>query len=711
MSPSVAVRRSASGYFNLLASLLLLALLALAPHRVDAADFSLEQVRGYAFPQDLVAARASDHVAWIVNDHGQRNIKIASAPAFQPRQITRYVQDDGQEISSLRISDDGQRIVYVRGGEHGGNWDGELPINPASSPVATKVELWSVASRGGNPVHLAEGDYPALSPDGRQVVFLKDSAAWVVPSDGSKEPRRLFTTRGEVQSPAWSPDGKRIAFVASRDSHAFIGVYRDDAMPLLWLAPSTSRDSAPRWSPDGKRIAFVREPGEGGPPKPRLKFQASPWAIWVADASTGEGVERWKSSDALRDSNYYEAPEWADGGNLIFRSYRDGWQHLYSLPANSNQPILLTPGDYMVENFALSHDLRQILFDANTGGDADDEDRRHLFRVAVAGGAPQALTVGAGLEWTPVSTGGKGHTVFFSATAQRPPLPALLAEDGSTRLLENLPADFPLASMVVPKRVSFKAEDGVIVHGQLFEPVGAKSQRPAVVYVHGGPQRQMLLGWHYMGYYSNDYAMNQYLASRGYVVLSINYRLGPGYGHDYHFPADAGPRGASEYRDVRAGGRFLQTLPGVDGERIGIYGGSYGGYLTAMALAHDSALFEVGVDVHGVHDWVADEYRGFFVRKRYEVPPDAELSMDVGWKSSPVSAVSSWKSPVLFIHGDDDRNVRVSQTVDLVQRLNGIGVHQESLILVDETHSIQRYANVLRMNAAVAEFLQRHLGE
>lgn len=706
-----AARRSALACFKPLPSLLLLVVMALATQRADAADFTLEQVRSYAFPQDIVAARASDHVAWIVDDHGRRNIKVASAPGFKPRQITRYLEDDGQEISSLRISGDGQRIVYVRGGEHGGNWDGELPISPTSSPVATKVELWSVASSGGNPVRLGEGDYPVLSPDGRQVLFLKDSAAWIVPSDASKEPRRLFTTRGQVQSPAWSPDGKRIAFVASRGSHAFIGIYSDDATPLLWLMPSTSRDSMPRWSPDGKRIAFVRSPGAGGPPKPRLEFEANPWAIWVADASTGEGQERWKSGETLRDSNAYEAPEWAEGGSLIFRSYHDGWQHLYSLPANSSEPVLLTPGDYMVENFALSHDRRHIIFDANTGGDADDQDRRHLFRVAVSGGVPQALTSGVGLEWSPVSTGGKGHTLFFSGTAQRPPLPALLAEDGSTRLLENVPADFPLASMVAPKRVSFKAEDGMTVHGQLFEPVGAKGRRPAVVYVHGGPERQMLLGWHSMGYYSNDYAVNQYLASRGYVVLAINYRLGPGYGHDYHFPAAAGPRGASEYRDVRAGGRFLQSLPGVDGERIGIYGGSYGGYLTAMALAHDSALFKVGVDVHGVHDWVVDDYDGFFVRKGYEVPPDAELSMDIGWKSSPVSAVSTWKSPVLFIHGDDDRNVRINQTVDLVQRLKGTGVHQESIILVDETHSIQRYANVLRMNQAVAEFLQRHLGD
>jgi dipeptidyl aminopeptidase/acylaminoacyl peptidase len=230
------------------------------------------------------------------------------------------------------------------------------------------------------------------------------------------------------------------------------------------------------------------------------------------------------------------------------------------------------------------------------------------------------------------------------------------------------------------------------------------------VYLHGGPPRQMLLGWHYMGYYSNDYALNQYLASRGFIVLAVNYRLGIGYGRDFQFPAKAGPRGASEYQDVQAGGRYLQSLADVDTRRVGVYGGSYGGYLTAMALARNSDLFAVGVDIHGVHDWLGQgEASKVFRRERYESAPDLKEAIDMMWTSSPASDLSAWRSPVLFIHGDDDRNVSIAQTVDLVQRLRKTGVHQEELVLVDETHSIQRYANELRMNAAVAEFLERYL--
>src|SRR5208283_5973440 len=138
-------------------------------------------------------------------------------------------------------------------------------------------------------------------------------------------------------------------------------------------------------------------------------------------------------------------------------------------------------------------------------------------------------------------------------------------------------------------------------HAQLFLPhnAGDGLRHPALCFFHGGSRRQMLLGFHYMYYYSNSYAMNQYLASQGYIVLAVNYRSGIGYGMKFREALNYGATGASEYNDVVGAGLYLKNRPDVDPTRIGLWGGSYGGYLTALGLARASNLFAAGVDFHG----------------------------------------------------------------------------------------------------------------
>ena len=237
---------------------------------------------------------------------------------------------------------------------------------------------------------------------------------------------------------------------------------------------------------------------------------------------------------------------------------------------------------------------------------------------------------------------------------------------------------------------------------------GAAS-KPGVIFVHGGPPRQMLLGWHYMGYYSNAYAVNQYLAAHGFTVLSVNYRLGIGYGRAFRQPDHAGPAGSSEYQDVLAGARFLQTVPGVDPARIGIWGGSYGGLLTALGLARNSEVFKAGVDYHGVHDWSRDLEEEHGPPKRYE-QGDWAQAMKVAFQSSPDASISTWRSPVLLIQGDDDRNVRFDQAVDLARRLDSQGVRYEALVIPNEIHGFLRYASWLQADRAAVDFLTRELG-
>ena len=688
----------------------------MARPRANAQSFTMEQVKSYPFPNELTASGSGSRIAWAFNERGLRNVWVAEGPDFKARRLTNYTVDDGQELTSLSVSEDGKYVVYVRGGDHGSNFDSAAPVNPALSATQTRVQIWSVPFAGGEPKMIGEGDEPVISPKSDRVVFVKERGIWTVPIDGSSAAKRMFFARGECGSPEWSPDGSRLGFVTNRGDHSFIGVYTNDSTPIVYLSPSTARDSSPRWSPDGKRIVFVRRPGNGGAPEPILEQRPQAWSIWTADATTGEGSQLWKSPFALRGSppstHGGTNLHWAAAGRIVFLSYLDGQPHLYSISEKGGEPLLLTPGNYMAEYITISPDRTYLVFAGNAGTDADDIDRRHIVKVPVDKAEPTVLTPGKGLEWTPFVTGDGKYIAYLAATAQRPPLPTVMTVGGGrpmTIAQDRLPSDFPSNQLVVPKKVVYKSPDGLNIHAQLFEAAGGAAKKPAIIYVHGGPPRQMLLGWHYSDYYTNAYALNQYLASRGYVVLSVNYRLGIGYGHDFHRPANAGVQGASEYLDVKAGGEYLQKLPQVDAKRIGIYGGSYGGYLTALALARDSKLFAAGVDIHGVHNWTA-ERAAPLLENRYERPPDLQKALDVAWQSSPVASMSTWKSPVLVIHGDDDRNVRFSQTTDLVRRLEKAGVTFEELVIPDDTHHFMRHANLVKVNNATAAFFDRIFG-
>jgi dipeptidyl aminopeptidase/acylaminoacyl peptidase len=675
----------------------------------------LEAALSYPFEQDLVSAESGDTIAWVQVVRGVRNIWVARGPAFTPRQITHNSADDGQELSGLAFSPDGTRLVWARGGDHDANWpaNGGLEPDPAADPTEPKVTIWTALVAGGEPVKVTEGDEPTISADG-VLAYVKDHQVWTTSLDGKATPERLFFDRGHVGELVWSPRGDRLAFVSDRGDHAFVGVFTAKDQPIVYLAPTTDRAGSPRWSPDATSIAFVRVRGGSAWPESMMADAPEPWSIWTAPADGGDAALVWKSpktpDGSFPDTDGEANLFWMAGGKLAFLADLDGWPHLYSVPAGGGEPTLLTPGAFTVEHVTRSHDGRSLIYAANTGGTKDDSERRHIFEVGVGGGAPVALTSGTTIDWTPAAM--HDAIAYIAAGYSAPPEVAVVGLNGKDRreiAAGDAASGFSTAAMVEPRAVTFTAPDGLTVHGQLFQAPGGGT-KPGVIFVHGGPPRQMLLGWHYMDYYSNSYAVNQYLAAHGFTVLSVNYRLGIGYGRAYKHPAHAGPTGASEYQDVLAGAKYLQTVPDVDPKRIGIWGGSYGGLLTAQALARNSDVFKAGVDWHGVHDWTRELHKEMDGQPRGYDPGAEDKAMAVAFASSPEADVAKWTSPVLLIQGDDDRNVLFAQTVDLARKLEDRGVTVEELVIPNEIHGFLQHRSWVAADAATVDFLDRKLG-
>jgi dipeptidyl aminopeptidase/acylaminoacyl peptidase len=693
--------------------------------------FTVDQILSFPSPENLTASPVGSAIAWTFNERGVRNIYVAEGPGFEPRRITSYQEDDGQELTQLSFSKGGRTIVYVRGGDHGSNRPDDAPPDPSGSSIQPRVEVWSVPLAGGLPRLIGEGDDPVLSPDGSRVAFVKEHRIWIAPIEGSESPQPAFYARGKSESPEWSPDGRTLMFVSNRGDHSFIGLFTP-GQPIRFLAPSTSRDSSPVWSPDGRKIAFLRQPGTGGAPPSPLARTELPWSILVAPIDSTDPTSTAPLTTAITSGNSPVDPilqnpggigfRWAADDHLVLMLYRDGWPHLYSIhhPGAGGRPALLTPGPFLVEQVTLTPDRRFAVYNTNTGPqgthDPSDVARRHLFKVAIdAAMPPTPLTSGPGIEWSPVVTSDGQTVAFLISDAQQPPHPAVISLSGGRPRpigLDRLPSDFPSTQLVTPELVSFRASDGVEAHGQLFKPAGGAARKPAIVYVHGGGPRQMLLGWHYRWEYANDYGANQYLASRGFIVLSVDYRLSVGYGQKFQFPDNTGARGAAEYRDILAAGRYLQSRPEVDPNRIGIWGASLGGYLTALALGRNSDVFAAGVDLHGVHDRIAAPNPEQLARAMAGdgiTESDLRQALKVEFESSPIAAVPTWKSPVLLIHGDDDRTVAFHQTVDLKRRLEDKGVRVEELVLPDDVHDALLWRNWKTSITAMARFFEQEL--
>jgi dipeptidyl aminopeptidase/acylaminoacyl peptidase len=704
---------------------------------------TIEQFLSPASPLEVRAAKRADRIAWVTYDRGMRNVYTAAAPEFKPVRLTRFLDDDGVDLTEVAISDAGSIVVFVRGSApNRAGW----VANPSHDPAGGEQAIWAVRTTGGGPAwRVVRGSSPALSPDGRYLLFVKDSQIYrarVAPRPGEsaidKGETPFIKEWGQQTNPRWSPDGSKIAFVSIRPNHSLIGVYDGRTRTVNFMAPSVDYDGSPAWSADGKEIAFVRRPGtpfgqqsqitaaanpgqgrgngrgNGGTPGGRggaapdsmrapqipglyqARFRGGyTLSVMIADAATGGAREAWHNAADDKVFTNVNNLRWA-GDRLIFplSPQNDEWDRYYAIATTDTAtvPVLLTTTNGLIEDAtsaALSADGKTLYYCTN----ANDIERRHIWAVPTAGGAPRQVSTGEGIETYPAPlASGKAVAVLY-ADARRPQSLGLVpAAGGVARVITTLPKDFPMADEVVPEVVTYQAPDGLEIHAQLFLPTDFKAgeRRPTMIFVHGGPQRQMMPGYHYMQFYHWAYAVNQWLASQGYIVMSINYRSGIGYGRKFRMAEKTYFRGNSEYQDVTSGAKYLMSRADVDPKRIGIWGLSYGGLLTSQALARNSDIFVAGADLAGVH-----------------LSGSTLDSTAVTYQSSSISEIDKWKSPVFLVQGDDDRNVDFSQMIGLVQLLRARDIYFELTVIPDDVHESLVHSRWIDVWTRMGAFLNR----
>ncbi len=666
---------------------------------------TIEALLAPAFPTNLTASANGKHIAWVFNNKGSRNVFVADATGTNSKQLTSFKGDDGMDMNSLSFTADGNQLVFVRGNANNGKGE---PANPAQLQQSTERMIHLVSTDGKETRKIAAGYYPKVSPNGKMLAYLNGGQVWITSlTDTTVKPQKLFIARGSQSAIRWNNDGTKLAFVSARGDHSFIGIYDVNSKQVLFPDPSADTDIDPVWSADGQWIAYIRKPNV----RVDVPFTPSragyPWSIRLLNVNTGKAKELWKADEGKGSVFVDDLPVadnkllWAANNQLIFPWEKEGWIHMYALDIDKKTTKLLTPGEGEVENVVLSADKQTLYYACNI----NDINRRHIWKTTIATATAELLTKGEQIEWSPVPT--TNGLALLRSSATKPAWPAVYNNGTVNDIAKDLFAKEYPTQLVTPQQISIKATDGMDVPAQIFLPAGYKetNQYPAVIFLHGGSRRQMLLGFNYGQYYSNAYALHQLFAARGFIVLSLNYRSGIGYGLDFREALNYGMSGASEVNDLIGAGEYLKQRKDVFKESIGLWGGSYGGYLTAHGLARKSDLFAAGVDIHGVHNWNDEEptFAPWYDSTKY-----AAIGK-IGYESSPVNFIDGWKSPVLFIHGDDDRNVPFSETVHIIELLRQRNVYFEQLVFPDEVHSFLLFRNWVNAYEATFEFLEKRL--
>jgi dipeptidyl aminopeptidase/acylaminoacyl peptidase len=646
-------------------------------------------------PSDPVWSPDGTHVAFIWDRAGAQNVWVADPArgSSAPRNLTRA---DAGTIQGIFWSRDGRTIYFGRDGD-----------------------LWQTAADGSTLPHAvwttkeAESGI-APSPDGDRVAFVRSGDIWVRSLVDNRE-SRLTNTQENESAPVWSPDGARLAYAVSasvRRSHGpdFWGTKVLFAWTERTMGPATGIVTVA----NGATVSVQSTPGYDSGihwiDATRLLIQHIPESyksrqIVVAGAIDGSARVVHEDVDSKWWGLTYDSAEpqpSPDGEWIAFLSDRDGRDHLYVVATDGTREAQLTHGPFDVGHAAWSPDSRRIAFESNEGGPPGRK------QISVASLDPRGsvtrtttITAGKGAHTQPVWSP-SGEQILFEQTDPRNSADlyvtrasAVDARAQSTRLTNSMPAGIDRDAFVEPQLVWYPSSDGQQVPASLFVPprLDRSRKHPAIVWIHGDLVTQNYEGWHVRRDYGVYYSFHQYLLQKGFVVLAPDYRGSIGYGKDWRQGVYR-DLGGQEYRDVAAGVEFLKTLGYVDTDRLGVWGLSYGGFLTLKILTMEPTLFRCGVDVAGVTDY-GDYERDPGQRWLTARMGTRQDNPKVYEQSAPILRADRIVRPLLILGGTADTNVPFEQTARLVDALLKSGKDIELMIYPGELHYFHR-EHVLR---------------
>jgi len=648
---------------------------AFAQTTARTSPLTIEQLIDIKHPSNPVWAPNGKYIAFIWNRAGVTNLYVVGSDGRnQPVALTSFSNGG---VDQIFWSQDSQTVYFPHNGD-----------------------LWQVAVTGGVPKPLwttptQETDI-VPSPDGRRVAFVRSTPNG--DQEGSRHSElvvRLLAEGSEtavasdessIYGVVWSPDGGSLAFASAAK------VIHHDEAPSYSGAKIIYRTS--EYKPGqiyvirlgGAKPVAIGSPEEYGGlawlDNTHLVFDHvsnsfKTYTIYVADVSGGP----LRSVHEVTEKEFWSIPDWGEAGAqpwsspdgkwIAFLSDRDGWDHLYVVPAGGGEAIQITKGHFEAWRPAWSHDSMRIAFDANEAHRPGD---RHIGIAAIGGDPAHAVityvTAGNGTNIEP-HWSADDKWLVYQHTDTHDSADFFVAEAKATakpvRLSDSMPASIDKSQFVEPQFVHFPGPDGKPVPGWLFVPhnLDRSKKHPAIIWVHGDGVNQNYDGWHVQRNYAVYYSFHQYLLQQGYVVFAPDYRGSIGYGRDWRNGAfmDVGGKDA---KDAWMSANYLKTLSYVDTDRIGIWGLSYGGFFTLIAMTDQPTLFKAGVDVAGVVDYVmyySDPYHGGWTESRIGRP---EQNPQVYAQASPISHIDRLARPLLVLHGTADINVPYLESVRLI---------------------------------------------